>query len=144
MGLSNFPSPSEGVLPILVMNTVYSVSLFKNMMRSVLHVIGANSASPTDLGENESPMLENGRERRRVSITQFESLCKNRCRSLGRSNSSGGCSSMVECCCCVCLCGFEAEQEVSELSCKHFFHKGCLEKWFGNQHSSCPLCRSIC
>ncbi|GLU03148.1 hypothetical protein SLE2022_203650 [Rubroshorea leprosula] len=38
---------------------------------------------------------------------------------------------------------FGAEEEVSELSCKHFFHKWCLEKWFNNKNSTCPLCRSI-
>ncbi|KAL9311021.1 putative Zinc finger, RING-type [Arabidopsis thaliana] len=46
--------------------------------------------------------------------------------------------------CCVCLCGFKEEEEVSELvSCKHYFHSACLDKWFGNNHTTCPLCRSI-
>ncbi|KAL0336080.1 UNVERIFIED_CONTAM: E3 ubiquitin-protein ligase [Sesamum radiatum] len=66
------------------------------------------------------------------------------CSAAGSSGSSGGNSEWppaVECC--VCLCRFEAEEEVSELSCKHFFHKGCLDKWFDNQHITCPLCRSI-
>lgn len=39
MGLSNFPSPAEGVIVVLVMNIVFSVTLLKNMMRSVLKVV---------------------------------------------------------------------------------------------------------
>lgn len=133
MGLSNFPCPSEGVLPLLVMNTVLSVALLKNMFRSMLQVIfGANNSyyhySPDIDDEQESTSQE---KRRRVSITHYKSLCR-RNRSI-----------TTECCCCVCLCGFEANQEVSELPCKHFFHKGCLEKWFHNKHNTCPLCRSI-
>ena len=165
MGLSNFHSPAEGVLPVLVMNTVMSVALLKNMVRSVLQVMGANGSSPNleedPSNEEYSPMSENAKERR-VSVTQFKSLSHSRS-SVGRSENacsagrsenacsagssgtgtgtgSGWCSSMD---CCVCLCRFEAEEEVSELSCKHFFHKGCWEKWFDNKHSSCPLCRSI-
>ena len=46
MGLSNFHSPAEGVLPVLVMNTVMSVALLKNMLRSVFQVVGANGRSP--------------------------------------------------------------------------------------------------
>ncbi|CAN1295473.1 Probable E3 ubiquitin-protein ligase XERICO [Linum perenne] len=68
-------------------------------------------------------------KRRRVSITQFRKPC---------CSNNGG---LAECC--VCLCGFEDEEEVSELSCKHFFHKGCLQKWFDNHHMTCPLCRSM-
>ncbi|XP_057776798.1 probable E3 ubiquitin-protein ligase XERICO [Salvia miltiorrhiza] len=110
MGLSNFPSPAEGVLPLLVMNTVMSVALVKNKLRSVLQAVGGGGAAE---------------EARRVSITRYGCLCRE----------------AVECC--VCLCKFEAEEEVSELSCKHFFHKPCLDKWFDNQHITCPLCRSI-
>ncbi|KAG8366025.1 hypothetical protein BUALT_Bualt17G0033200 [Buddleja alternifolia] len=120
MGLSNFHGPAEGVLPLLVMNTVMSVALVKNKLRSVLQVVGAGGGAADQEFDDEffgdGSDDESSRERR-VSITRYGSLCRNRCR-------------------------FEADEEVSELSCKHFFHKGCLEKWFGNQHVSCPLCRS--
>nr|POE50632.1 putative e3 ubiquitin-protein ligase xerico [Quercus suber] len=117
MGLSNFPSPAEGVLPVLVMNTVLSVAFMKNMVRSLLQVMGATASdqNPSNLEEEQDGCVQNARERR-ISITQFKSLCQNR---------------------------FEAEEEVSELSCKHFFHKGCLEKWFDNKHTTCPICRSM-
>lgn len=127
MGLSNFPSPSEGMLPMIVMNTVMSVALVKNKIRSVLGGGGGDHDSEDEYYSGE------GERSRRVSITRYGSLC----RCIRRSGREP-----VECC--VCLSRFEAEEEVSELSCKHFFHKGCLDKWFDNQTvSSCPLCRSV-
>ncbi|KAJ8479171.1 hypothetical protein OPV22_022898 [Ensete ventricosum] len=46
--------------------------------------------------------------------------------------------------CCVCLHGFEAEAEVSQVvACRHFFHRECLERWLSHLHSTCPLCRSM-
>ncbi|XP_004299221.1 PREDICTED: probable E3 ubiquitin-protein ligase XERICO [Fragaria vesca subsp. vesca] len=138
MGLSNFPGTSEGVLPVLVMNTVLSVALLKSMVRSVFQVMsGANVAASTQNLEEDGPDGCNTRERR-VSVARYKSMCHKRSKRGGGSRLA----MMVECC--VCLCGFEEEQEVSELSCKHFFHKGCLEKWFDNDHTTCPLCRSVC
>ncbi|KAF8408322.1 hypothetical protein HHK36_007471 [Tetracentron sinense] len=136
MGLYNFPSPIiGGVLPVLVMNTVLSVALLKNVVRSVLQVMGTGTENPPNLVEDH-PFSENLRNRK-ISVTLFRSLCNN---GSGITRSSCGGWSSLECC--VCLCGFEADEEVSELSCKHFFHKGCLEKWMDHKHSTCPLCRS--
>lgn len=42
MGLSSFPSASEGLLPVLVMNTVVSVTMLKNMFKSLLQVLAWN------------------------------------------------------------------------------------------------------
>lgn len=137
MGLSNFPCAAEGVLPVIVMNTVLSVALLKNMFRSMLQVVGGINPSNNIESQEESfhhddemNSSNNSRERR-VSISQYKSLlCHNNNNSI-----------LVECC--VCLSGFEANQEVSELPCKHFFHRGCLDKWFDNNHTTCPLCRSM-
>ncbi|KAK9027734.1 hypothetical protein V6N11_067557 [Hibiscus sabdariffa] len=131
MGLRNFPSSSEGVLPVLVLNTVLSVAL---LLRSLLQVMGTFAPSNLDMDDTR-----NARDRR-VSITRLKSLCHGHrhyssLAAAAADNDGGGC--------CVCLCGFEADEEVSELSCKHFFHKGCLDKWFNNKHSTCPLCRSV-
>ncbi|KAK2389477.1 RING-type E3 ubiquitin transferase [Trifolium repens] len=135
MGLSNFPYAAEGVVPVLVMNTVLSMVLLKNMFRSMLQVVGCTSSitNSPNIDEQEEEEISNNSRERRVSITHYKSLCYNRT-NIGRSP-------MLECC--VCLSGFEANQEVSELPCKHFFHRGCLDKWFDNKHTSCPLCRSM-
>jgi RING/U-box domain-containing protein len=150
MGLYNsFPSPGEGVLPLLVMNTILSVALLKNMVRSVLQIVSFAPATPNS-EQDQSSNEGNQRIRRRVvSVTKFESLCKNRgFAGYGGNGGSVRWSSLECCCCCCCVClsGFEADEEVSELgSCKHFFHKGCLDKWFDDyQRTTCPLCRSLC
>ncbi|WVZ06183.1 hypothetical protein V8G54_019529 [Vigna mungo] len=137
MGLSNFPSASEGVLPVLVINTVLSVAVLKNMFRSMVQVVGG-SPSPSSGGNSEQESHESSRERR-VSITQFKALWKD----IGRRSSDSGWKGVTMVECCVCLCRFEGNEEVSELPCKHYFHRGCLDKWFDNKHASCPLCRSM-
>lgn len=145
MGLSSFPTPADGgVIPLLVMNTVISVALLKSMVRSVLQVLGITRALPPldgdgDEAEEEDCSDEHGRlrmrgtarKRRELSSTQFKFLF----------------GSMVEECS-VCLRRFEGKKEeeeeeevISELPCEHFFHKVCLEKWFHNGHTTCPLCR---
>ncbi|XP_052204297.1 probable E3 ubiquitin-protein ligase XERICO [Diospyros lotus] len=132
MGLSNFPSPAEGVLTVLV-NTVNTMALLKNMVRSVLQIVGAAAGSGASSNvEEPTAEADSWRRERRVSITRFGSLC------------GGGIERVwpaMECS--VCLCRFEEEEEVGELACKHYFHKGCLEKWFDNHYRTCPLCRSI-
>ncbi|KAJ8747376.1 hypothetical protein K2173_011794 [Erythroxylum novogranatense] len=119
MGLSSFPPAAEGVLPVLVLNTVLSLALINNMVRSVLQGMGSNSWTRQDF---EPDPDDNARERR-VSITHAGSV---------GSSCNKGWITTVECC--VCLCRFEGEEEVSEMSCKHFFHKSCF---------TCPLCRSV-
>ncbi|KAE8665013.1 hypothetical protein F3Y22_tig00112699pilonHSYRG00019 [Hibiscus syriacus] len=136
MGLSNFPSASQGILQVLVLNTVLSVALLKNMVRSLLQVMAAtwNTTSNFDINHSdELPDESSNARERRVSITRFKSLYHHG--QYYSAAADGGC--------CVCLCGFQADEEVSELSCKHFFHKGCLDKWFNNMHSTCPLCRAV-
>ncbi|ONI30347.1 hypothetical protein PRUPE_1G246100 [Prunus persica] len=113
MGLSNFPSAAEGVLPVLVMNTVLSVALLKNMVRSVLQVMGANVNSQSFEENPDGCPAEMIARERRISISQFKSLCHSNSNSrpnntcVAKTNSGA-----MECC--VCLCGFEAEQEYQE------------------------------
>ncbi|KAK6930948.1 hypothetical protein RJ641_002741 [Dillenia turbinata] len=112
MGLSNFPSPAEGVLPVLVMNTVLSVALLKNMIKSLLQVMGAigdSSYLEEDPSSGEAVSSSSGARERRISITQFKSLCNNKS-SICRTSS---CGSMEECV--VCLCGFESDEEINPL-----------------------------
>ncbi|CAL9239803.1 unnamed protein product [Arabidopsis halleri] len=131
MGLSHYPTASEGVVPMLVMNTVVSVSVFKNMVRSVLNMVSSETNEARNIEDDQDH--EDSKRRRRISVKDFESA-ENRGSKHERE--------AIECC--VCLCGFKEEEEVSELvSCKHYFHTACLDKWFSNDHTTCPLCRSI-
>lgn len=155
MGIYCFPCPRvEGMLPLLLINTVVSVALLMNTLRSLFLLIGGAGESSSNSEEDSSTSQEIWRARR-VSISRYGSLCRNRCSSSSNSNArtedndDDAAASVTTTCgwplteCCVCLSKFEAHEEVSELSCKHFFHKGCLEKWFSNHHSTCPLCRSV-
>lgn len=129
MGLSNFHGPNDGVLPLLVMNTVLSVALLKNKLRSVLQVVGANIYDTEDEDMYNEPSSSSSS--RRVYTSKYGTM-------LWEKRIS------MEECCCVCLCRFKEEEDVSELCyCQHLFHKICLEKWFDNQHTTCPLCRSV-
>ncbi|GAB2214307.1 hypothetical protein Droror1_Dr00018649 [Drosera rotundifolia] len=142
MGLLNFPTgPFEGgLLPFLVINTVLSFSILKKLMISAMVQITGAVVSAWEANDGTS-MYGIGRKKPGISIIQFGTLRKKRGRGDG-GGTDGGCA--MECC--VCLCCFEAEDEVSELPCMHYFHKGCVEKWFdgGDRRSTtCPLCRSV-
>ena len=37
---------------------------------------------------------------------------------------------------------FEADDEITELKCKHYFHHECLAQWIKQGKNSCPECRA--
>ncbi|KAI4379762.1 hypothetical protein MLD38_006016 [Melastoma candidum] len=43
--------------------------------------------------------------------------------------------------CCICLAKYINNDELKELSCSHFFHKECVDKWL-KINALCPLCKS--
>ncbi|XP_054798657.1 probable E3 ubiquitin-protein ligase XERICO [Prosopis cineraria] len=152
MGLSSLPAPSEGVLCVLLVNTAFSISLVKGIVRTILHIVGISlSSSPTtppsqsssesspspdisqDLPESFQSNLcspENYIDEftRRTPTIKFGSVC--------------GCKQPEEHDCSVCLTEFEPESEINRLSCGHLFHKDCLEKWLAYWNITCPLCRT--
>lgn len=137
MGLSSLPSPSEGMLCILLVNTALSISVIKGILRSILHVVGIHlsSLSPSpDSIENESFDFQFSTSefyieefRSRTPAIQFDTLC-----SCKRAEND----------CPVCLSEFEPKSEINRLSCGHLFHKVCLEKWLNYLKVTCPLCRT--
>ena len=145
MGLSSLPSPSEGVLCALLVNTVLSISIFKGIVRTILHIVGihlsssSNSPSPSpNASQTQSPpeplefLLRPSESfieefRSRTPTLRFDSVC-----SCERPEHD----------CCVCLTRFEPESEINRLSCGHLFHKVCLEKWLDYWNITCPLCRN--
>ncbi|CAH8382845.1 unnamed protein product [Eruca vesicaria subsp. sativa] len=140
MGLSSLPGPSEGMLCIILVNTALSISMFKGIVRSVLHLVGINlspsSAAPATSSEIPTSETYDFRVcqpesfleefRNRTPTLKFESLCK--------KQEDSECS--------VCLSKFEEDSEVNKLNCGHLFHKTCLEKWIDYWNITCPLCRT--
>ncbi|CAM8876780.1 hypothetical protein QQ045_019228 [Rhodiola kirilowii] len=117
MGLNQFETQAEGLFPVMVINIILHLIMLRNFITSMLRFVGVVKEGSNGGGESVE---------RRVRISRFEDMCW-----------IGHCS--------VCLCGFECGEVVSELSCKHLFHRGCLEKWFCNNggKATCPLCRSV-
>ncbi|MCL7046457.1 hypothetical protein MKW94_016879 [Papaver nudicaule] len=49
----------------------------------------------------------------------------------------------VEDSCIVCLCQFQGEDEIRQLNtCRHIFHRPCLDRWIHRDQVLCPLCRT--
>eukprot|EP01018_Ginkgo_biloba_P025213 Gb_30879 [translate_table: standard] len=148
MGLSSFPSSvSEGVLPILIINTAMSFTIVKDILIYILQIVGLKSNTEPEFidplwshpSEN-TPATNSGQAqvqviaeeiRQSLPITQFKSFC---------DGSVMGNGNTVECS--VCLSKFEDGDETRELPCCHFFHMTCLDKWLEHQQTTCPLCRS--
>jgi hypothetical protein len=43
--------------------------------------------------------------------------------------------------CMICLDDYEPEEDLRLMSCKHFFHQNCVDKWLQVGRNSCPACR---
>lgn len=147
MGLSSLPAPSEGMLCIILVNTVRSISIFKGIVRSILHIVGISLSASSVLSSSSASPQPDFREsstepfdfrvapadgyieefRSRVPAIRFDAVCS--CKE-------------VEHDCSVCLTEFEPDSEVNHLSCGHLFHKVCLEKWLDYWNITCPLCRT--
>lgn len=162
MGLSPYSSPADaGVLCVILVNTAISISIVKELVRSILHVVGIHIASWEDYSidnnsfesiecratPSESYMEE---FRSRTPTIRYDSIYNENNNSDdvinggGGGGGDGGCSSSImqlhECP--VCLNEFEPHAEINHLSCGHVFHKICLEKWLKYWNVTCPLCRN--
>ncbi|XVF81406.1 hypothetical protein PTKIN_Ptkin15bG0152600 [Pterospermum kingtungense] len=138
MGLSSLPTPSEGVLCVLLVNTALYISIVKGIIRSILHIVGIHLSSSSSPDSVESPpesfdfclsttdsYIDEFRSR--SPAIRFDAVC-----TCKRSEHD----------CSVCLTQFEPESEINCLSCGHLFHKVCLEKWLNYWNVTCPLCRN--
>lgn len=133
MGLSPYSNPSDaGMLCIILVNTAMSISIMKETVRSILHVIGIRATSSNHIFTESS-----GPHRGTPSETYIQEF-RNQTPSL----------SYVSLChptkqeCSVCLMEFKPSEEINRLSCGHVFHKTCLEKWLKYWNVTCPLCRN--
>lgn len=41
------------------------------------------------------------------------------------------------------ICHGKMIKNITQLSCKHKFHKECIQKWFDRGNNTCPLCRKV-
>ncbi|KAK7316532.1 hypothetical protein RJT34_00072 [Clitoria ternatea] len=138
MGLSNLPAPSEGVLCVILVNTALYMSIFKGIVRTILHIVGVLVSPPSqDMSQNPPESLDFHLSPSEGFIEEFRS----RTPTL-RFGSMCGLKHPQQHECCVCLTKFEPVSEVNCLSCGHLFHKVCLEKWLDYWNITCPLCRT--
>ncbi|KAA8526641.1 hypothetical protein F0562_008156 [Nyssa sinensis] len=137
MGLSNYPTPADGgVLIVILVNTAISISIVKDIVLSILHVVGIHISSGEEYSiESPSESYQCHRSpseaymeelRSRTPAVRFDSVCSNE----------------PEQECSVCLTQFEPDSDINHLSCGHVFHKLCLEKWLKHWNVTCPLCRT--
>jgi hypothetical protein len=49
--------------------------------------------------------------------------------------------SKILCDCSICLEPCNLEEDVTHLSCNHYFHTSCIKKWKLQKRNTCPLCR---
>ncbi|PIN20350.1 hypothetical protein CDL12_06941 [Handroanthus impetiginosus] len=137
MAISSYSTPADaGVLCVILANTAISISIVKEIFRSILHVIGIRIASWEELSAEPSHSTECHRSpaesyieefQSQIPVTQYDSIFIHNC---PRQE------------CSICLSEFELNAEVNHLSCGHFFHKSCLEKWLNYWNITCPLCRN--
>uniref|UniRef100_A0A1D1ZLL8 RING-H2 zinc finger protein RHA1a n=1 Tax=Anthurium amnicola TaxID=1678845 RepID=A0A1D1ZLL8_9ARAE len=128
MGISSLPAPSEGVLTLLLVNTALSISLFKEIVRSLLHVVGLHRAVADDDDQHPDPATESFADRFRSRVKPL------------RFGADREGHAAVDCR--VCLALFEPDSVVNRLPCGHLFHKRCLDRWLDYHHVTCPLCRT--
>jgi hypothetical protein len=44
--------------------------------------------------------------------------------------------------CAICIENFKTNEFYRQLTCKHCFHKKCIDRWFKREHNDCPMCRT--
>ncbi|XP_074592486.1 putative E3 ubiquitin-protein ligase XERICO [Curcuma longa] len=137
MGLSSLPTPSDSVLTLVLVNTALTISILKQLLRSLLRLGAPTSPlSEQDAGEGREPHSLTDRFRSRCRPIRF-GLALGRRRAAAAAAASERASD-----CRVCLARFEPDSMVNTLPCGHFFHRACLETWLDYQHATCPLCRT--
>nr|GMC85821.1 probable E3 ubiquitin-protein ligase XERICO [Ipomoea batatas] len=138
MGLSPYSTPADaGVLCVILVNTAISISIVKEIVRSILNVIGIHIApceeysmeGPLDTFECRGTPSESYMEefRSQTPAIRYDSVCIPR-------HPEKECS--------VCLTDFAPDAEINRLPCGHVFHRLCLEKWLRCWSVTCPLCRN--
>ncbi|WOL02456.1 RING-H2 finger protein ATL51-like [Canna indica] len=127
MGLSSLPTAGDAFFPFSLL--AYALLPLARLLNAARWAAGGGEQDESSLSEDEY---------NRPAVVLAAGV---RVKSLELLRDEGEC--------CVCLRGFgesseeEEEEEVSEVvTCGHFFHRDCLERWLSHLHSTCPLCRA--
>ncbi|XP_030540934.1 brassinosteroid-responsive RING protein 1-like [Rhodamnia argentea] len=128
-----FPAAyTEISLPKLLFQTIPPLRLIGNIIASLLRLLGFPDFLETDpppSPESRPPVCPPVSA---VLIREFLPLIKYRGSSPDPPES-----------CTVCMCEFAVGEEIRELkSCKHAFHRSCLDRWMSCDQRTCPLCRT--
>lgn len=127
------PTPTEGVLAVVLVNTAISVAILKELLRSILQVVGIRY--PDGAGDDWEPTNRRHQHPDSPLAEEFRFRCPaGRFSSFLRRPAEQDCA--------VCLTRFDPDSEANRLPCGHFFHKACLEKWLCHWNVTCPLCRA--
>ncbi|KAI3457692.1 hypothetical protein Pfo_014355 [Paulownia fortunei] len=137
MAISSYPTPADaGVLCVILANTAISISIVKEIVRSILHVIGIHIASWEEFSVEPPDSVEFRRSPSESYMEEFRSRTPAK-----RYDSIFICDCPKQECS-ICLTEFKPKAEINHLSCGHVFHKLCLEKWLNYWNTTCPLCRN--
>ncbi|KAL3821613.1 hypothetical protein ACJIZ3_007518 [Penstemon smallii] len=137
MAISSYPTPADaGVLCVILANTAISISIVKELVRSILQVIGIHFESSSDEFSVE-PSNSSAVVCRRIPSESYMEDFRSKTPTILYDSIF-----ISDCECSICLAEFKANAEINHLSCGHVFHKLCLEKWLKYWNTTCPLCRN--
>ncbi|XP_059662849.1 probable E3 ubiquitin-protein ligase XERICO isoform X2 [Cornus florida] len=136
MGLSNYPTPTDGGMFIVILvNAALSIYVVKDIFLSILHVVGIHIASAEEPSIESMNSTEDRGSPSDAYVESFRSgnpVVRFDKRYWPKQEE-----------CSVCLTEFEPETEIHQLPCGHIFHKLCLEKWLKYWKVTCPNCRTL-
>lgn len=95
-------------------------------------------------GDTATVVGDEDDDQREEHLQQQQHADSGKCKEKRADDEAGGLmTSYTECA--VCLCDFEAGDEITQLPCGHFFHLDCVREWLTKHARTCPTCRAdIC
>ncbi|KAI3933581.1 hypothetical protein MKX01_032686 [Papaver californicum] len=107
-------------VPIYILLICYLLSIIKLFISSILQILGFGKFT-----DSEDSIPSQTEFNHSVDLT----------RKVNASDQDSSCA--------ICLCEYEAEDEIITLmNCRHIFHGSCLDRWMVNNQTTCPLCRT--
>ncbi|GAV65737.1 zf-RING_2 domain-containing protein [Cephalotus follicularis] len=128
---------SSDSIPLLLIALIANcVSYLRSSLLGLLHSMGLSRFGSAQIDSNFLGSMGSGLA---SLVVLTEQLNLNRIVSYRYFNGGGGGGGGSDCV--VCLCTLRDGDHVSELDCRHVFHKVCFDGWLDHLNFSCPLCR---